>query len=545
MRLPSHLFAALLLGASSVAQNYTHWWEYENRAAATSSQQMGVARTLAEAGDVDAEMLLAAAYHRGIILSKDDGQYFFWMQRAAEHGSAEAQFTLSNAYRRGSPLFKADPSQVVPLERKAAEQGHFVAQLNLGNDLMEGKYAERNTSEGVMWITRSAEAGFSHAQLLLGMIYIDGQIVPADPVNGERWLRKAAERGHPAALSELARLYASLEGAPRDPAFTETILVRGAEQGNAVAQYQLARMYRKGYLGKRELAKALEWYELSARKHYAPAAFDLGLMYESSDGDTVDLASAVEWYRQAAELGYSPAIAKLGEAYYRGKGIGQDNRLAYRWFSIGALLGAADSSAALKKLEKELRADDAAVIHSDAQEWLAKHPKAAQQKPDRFSFYQMSAISDDPPPPSRGPSTDEERAKAVKIARSLEREPIGEQADANRAWLFRWAAEIPDIYFPSCRLLSEGKSPPKYEFRNALEAQLFAGSDAYLAQHPEKANDTLDIYYAGILSSLAAYESILQAHSEAHWALMDGFLQKRAAAELFDVVHSRTNLMCR
>src|SRR5438067_1666448 len=138
MRLLSHFFVTFLLAASSVAQNYTHWWEYENRAAAMSSQQMDVARTLAEAGDVDAEMLLAAAYHRGIILSKDDGQYFFWMQRAAEQGSAEAQFTLSNAYRHGSPLFKADPSQVVPWEHKASEQGHFVAQLNLGNDLIEG-----------------------------------------------------------------------------------------------------------------------------------------------------------------------------------------------------------------------------------------------------------------------------------------------------------------------------------------------------------------------------------------------------------------------
>jgi hypothetical protein len=145
----------------------------------------------------------------------------------------------------------------------------------------------------------------------------------------------------------------------------------------------------------------------------------------------------------------------------------------------------------------------------------------------------------------RGPSTAEERVNAIKIACSLELEPIGEEAYANRAWLFRWAAEIPDIYFPSCRLLYEGKSPAKYEFRRILEAQLFAGSDAYLAGHPEKANDTLDIYYAGMLSSLAAYESILQSHPEAHWPLVDGFLQKRAAGELFDVVHARTNLMCR
>jgi hypothetical protein len=157
----------------------------------------------------------------------------------------------------------------------------------------------------------------------------------------------------------------------------------------------------------------------------------------------------------------------------------------------------------------------------------------------------MSAISDDPPPPPRAPSTAEERAKAIKIARSLEVDPIGAEADANRAWLFRWAAEIPDIYFPSCRLLYEGKSPAKYDFRSILEAQFFAGSDAYLAGHPEKGNDTLDIYYAGMVSSLAAYESILQSHPEAHWPLLEGFLQKRATGGLFDVVHARTNQMCR
>jgi hypothetical protein len=46
----------------------------------------------------------------------------------------------------------------------------------------------------------------------------------------------------------------------------------------------------------------------------------------------------------------------------------------------------------------------------------------------------------------RGLSTPEERAKAIRVARGLERDPLGKDAAANRQWLLNWIIEVPDIF---------------------------------------------------------------------------------------------------
>ena len=50
----------------------------------------------------------------------------------------------------------------------------------------------------------------------------------------------------------------------------------------------------------------------------------------------------------------------------------------------------------------------------------------------------------------RGPSTPEERAKAVQIAHSLETDPLGKDAKENRSWITVWLIEIPDMTVKYC-----------------------------------------------------------------------------------------------
>lgn len=51
---------------------------------------------------------------------------------------------------------------------------------------------------------------------------------------------------------------------------------------------------------------------------------------------------------------------------------------------------------------------------------------------------------------ARGPSTGDERAKVVELARSLEQNPLAHNAAETRQWLREWIADVPDIRFWAC-----------------------------------------------------------------------------------------------
>ena len=50
----------------------------------------------------------------------------------------------------------------------------------------------------------------------------------------------------------------------------------------------------------------------------------------------------------------------------------------------------------------------------------------------------------------RGPSTPEERATAVKVARLLESDPFHKDAKKAREWFLLWLIEVPDISVEIC-----------------------------------------------------------------------------------------------
>jgi hypothetical protein len=45
----------------------------------------------------------------------------------------------------------------------------------------------------------------------------------------------------------------------------------------------------------------------------------------------------------------------------------------------------------------------------------------------------------------RGPSTPEERARAVQTAKSLQSDPLAPNVQEDREWLVKWLIEVPDI----------------------------------------------------------------------------------------------------
>ncbi len=134
---------------------------------------------------------------------------------------------------------------------------------------------------------------------------------------------------------------------------------------------------------------------------------------------------------------------------------------------------------------------------------------------------------------ARGPSTAEERRRAVETTRSLEKQPLARRSDEARRWLLGWIVEIPDISVTGCSgpldpLTKEEDSP----YANRLYVQSIFGMAAFLIENPKKAKDWAAVQTAGIESVLRAYESILSADPEERFDALDRLLAARKAGTL-------------
>lgn len=136
----------------------------------------------------------------------------------------------------------------------------------------------------------------------------------------------------------------------------------------------------------------------------------------------------------------------------------------------------------------------------------------------------------------RGPSTPEERARAVKVAHDLEADPLAKGAEDDRAWMVQWIVDIPDITVNVCSdYFGELPNPPRHHSAEIF-TQMMLTSAAFMIEHPDKAKDEQAVAVAGLLSSIKAYEAILKQEPDSHWSDMDKLLKIREQGKLDDFV---------
>lgn len=109
----------------------------------------------------------------------------------------------------------------------------------------------------------------------------------------------------------------------------------------------------------------------------------------------------------------------------------------------------------------------------------------------------------------RGPSTPEERAKALKLAHQLEAEPMGRKAQEARRWLALWMVEVPDLRVQFCPEALGGTLAARQRLRSEILAQMTYSSLAFVIASPGKARSAFDVHRAGTLGALRAYEALL------------------------------------
>jgi hypothetical protein len=136
----------------------------------------------------------------------------------------------------------------------------------------------------------------------------------------------------------------------------------------------------------------------------------------------------------------------------------------------------------------------------------------------------------------RGPSTPEERAKAVQFAHDLESNPLNPQAKREREWLTLWLIEVPDITVEVCPRLLGHDLPDKKKFGTEILSQLMFSEAAFMIENQDKSKDPVEVHMAGIAGSLKVYETILKDHPEAKSKGLDDILTLRGKGQLKDHV---------
>ena len=143
----------------------------------------------------------------------------------------------------------------------------------------------------------------------------------------------------------------------------------------------------------------------------------------------------------------------------------------------------------------------------------------------------------------RGPSTPEERARAVKVAHALEEDPLAKDAKENRIWVYKWIEDIPDITVNVCyEFFGKLPKPPRGHILEIVN-QMAISSAAFMIEHPDKVKDEQAVATAGLLGALKAYQSILKQDPDARWPFVDKVVQMRDQGKLDEFV-SDTRRKC-
>ena len=172
-------------------------------AVGAASPQMRL-RTLAEAGDANAELLMGQQYLDGRGAT-NDAAAFAWLSRAAAGNQPVAQYELGVMYENGRGL-KADPAQAFRWFKSAALKGNRRAMHSLATAYTEGRGTAKNMFEAARWYGRAAQLGAMNDQFNLGVLFERGLGVTQSLPDAYKWYAIAAAQGDRESQSRIAAI---------------------------------------------------------------------------------------------------------------------------------------------------------------------------------------------------------------------------------------------------------------------------------------------------------------------------------------------------
>jgi TPR repeat protein len=132
-------------------------------------------------------------------------------EQPAQNGDAETQYQQGLKYATAEGPAR-DYTQAAAWYRKAAEQNHGLAQLNLGQMFASGQGVDRDATQSLFWFLRAAHLGIAGAQFNMGRICQRASMngSPADAhdarIEAYMWYELAAAQHYSAAVGAYAQL---------------------------------------------------------------------------------------------------------------------------------------------------------------------------------------------------------------------------------------------------------------------------------------------------------------------------------------------------
>jgi hypothetical protein len=113
-----------------------------------------------------------------------------------------------------------------------------------------------------------------------------------------------------------------------------------------------------------------------------------------------------------------------------------------------------------------------------------------------------------------------------------------------REWVLRWIIEIPDIHVSVCMILDKLPKGDKKDASTVFIAETFS-QIAFLIQNPDKQNDRLAEFQAGVDGALRVYEVLLKANPKDRQPFLDDLTERRDSGTLAQFVKERAEAACK
>jgi TPR repeat protein len=181
-------------------------------------EEAKTARQRAEAGDPQAQNVLARLLMRGQGLKKNEAEGILWLAKSLSLAPDSAAYLtiLGRMYESGHDLTENLPAALATY-RQAADLGSAEAMYELGQCYEFGIGVPKDETTAAKWFRQSAEKGYSEAQFSIGVSHAKAQDgFPQDYPQALQWLQKAAAQNHPQALFWMGNMYEEGWGVPKD-----------------------------------------------------------------------------------------------------------------------------------------------------------------------------------------------------------------------------------------------------------------------------------------------------------------------------------------
>lgn len=207
-------FIGILWGAGSSQGQAKEW----------NKEPVAVLQQGAEAGDAQAQFVLATVYLKGKEVEQNFSKGSEWLTKSAEQGNLDARYLLALVYFDGEGARWYDGKVIEWFDNEVGKGNkQAVEWLSIA--------AERGNYHAIEWLHRAVEKGNPDAKR-----FLESKASLLEGYNTVKSLSKAAERGDAKAQGLLGRKYFEGDGVGLDNDKAFALFKQSASKGDALGQ---------------------------------------------------------------------------------------------------------------------------------------------------------------------------------------------------------------------------------------------------------------------------------------------------------------------